>query len=143
MEIFTIDNNQDIKDFCKSYGFKIKDFKPFQFACEYYETRNSWGHKGRVLYNNHDIGVTYKIRYYNRTWECYRFQSLLEHLIRQAATYLKDNEIDYSYVLKPKGQELKDLKRLTKKEFMGKYSYFTSKEYTETKKAFVKTTEVK
>lgn len=143
MEIFTIDNNQDIKDFCKSYGFKIKDFKPLQFVCEYYETSSSWGHKGRVLYNNHDTGVTYKIRYYNRTWECYTYQSLLKQLIRQAMTYLKHNEIDYSHVLKPKSQELRDLKRLTKKEFTTKYKYYTSKEYTETKKAFIKTTEVK
>ena len=58
-------------------------------------------------------------------------------------TYLTVDEIDYNYVLKPKGQELRDLKRLTKKEFITKYKYYTSKEYTETKKAFVKTTEVK
>ena len=138
MEIFTIDNNQDIKDFCKSYGFKIKDFKPLQFICEYYETRNSWGHKGRVLYNNHDIGVTYKIRYYNRTWECYTYQSLLKQLIRKAMTYLRHNEIDYNYVLRFKGQVFKDFKRLCKKDFIKKYSMVTSKEYTETKKAFVK-----
>lgn len=143
MKIFTIDNNQDIKEMCKNYGFKIKDFKPLQFVCEYYETSSSWGHKGRVLYNNHDIGVTHKIRYYNRTWECYTYQSLLKQLIRQAMTYLTVDEIDYNYVLKPKGQELRDLKRLTKKEFLTKYKYYTSKEYTETKKAFVKTTEVK
>jgi len=143
MQIFTIDNNQNIKDYCKSYGFKIKDFKPLQFVCEYYETRNSWGHRGRVLYNNHDIGVTCKIRYYNRTWECYTYQSLLLKLIRKAMTYLKNNEIDYNYVLNPKGQTLRDLKRLTKKEFMNIYPYFTSKEYTETKKHLLKNTEVK
>lgn len=143
MEIFTIDNNQDIKDRCKAYGFKIKDFKPLQFICEYYETSSSWGHKGRILYNNHDIGLTAKRRYYNRTWECYRYQSLLLDMIELAMSYLKDNEIDYKYVLAVKGQQLKDLKRLSKKDFIKKYSYFTSKEYTETKKAFVKTTEVK
>lgn len=58
-------------------------------------------------------------------------------------TYLKDNKIDYNHVIKPKGQELRDLKRLSKKDFIKKYSYYTSKEYTETKKAFIKTTEVK
>jgi len=138
MRIFTIDNNQDIKDRCKAYGFKIKDFKPLQFVCEYYETSSSWGHKGRILYNNHDIGITAKIRYYNRTWECYTYQSLLLQLVRQAMTYLKNNEIDYRQVLSVKGQQLKDLKRLSKKDFIKKYSYFTSKEYTETRKAFVK-----
>lgn len=143
MQIFTINNNEDIKQRCKDYGFKIKDFKPLQFVCEYYETRNSWGHKGKILYNGHDINITGKIRYYNRTWECYTYQSLLLQLIKQAMTYLRDNKIDYSHVLKPKRQELKDLKRLTKKEFTTKYKYYTSKEYTETRKAFIKTTEVK
>lgn len=138
MQIFTIDNNEDIKKRCKEYGFKIKDFKPLQFICEYYETRNSWGHKGRILYNGHDINVTSKIRYYNRTWECYTYQSLLFQLIRQAMTYLKDNKINYSKVLRPKGQELRDLKRLSKIEFIKKYRYYTATEYRETKKAFVK-----
>lgn len=143
MQIFTIDNNEDIKDYCKSYGFKIKDFKPLQFVCESYETRNSWGHTGRVLYNNHDTGVTYYIRYYNRTWECYQYQSLLKQLIKLAMTYLKNNTIDYTFVLKPKEQELKDLRKLSKKEFIKKYSYYTSKQHTETKKAFIKDTEAK
>lgn len=49
----------------------------------YYETRNSWGHKGYICGH---IGDSYaerndfKIRYYNRTWECYKFQSLLSSM---------------------------------------------------------------
>ena len=137
MQIFTIDNNEDIKQRCKDYKFKVKDFKPLQFVCEYYETSSSWGHRGRILCNGHDINVTYKIRYYNRTWECYRYQSLLLQLIRCAMSYLKNNTIDYSQVLKPKGQELRDLKRLSKKDFKNKYPYYTNKQYIETKKAFI------
>ncbi len=46
----------------------------------YYETRSSWGHKA---YISGHIGDSYCNRndfkhiYYNRTWECYRFQSVL------------------------------------------------------------------
>lgn len=134
MQIFTIDNNEDIKKRCKQFGFKIKDFKPLQFVCESYETRNSWGHKGKVLYNNKDIGITYKIRYYNRTWESYRYQSLLLHLIRLAMSYLSHDTIDFTVVLILEGQEIKDIKQLNKKDFIIKYPFFTSKEYIETKK---------
>jgi len=134
MQTFTIDNNKDIKKRCKQYGFKIKDFKPLQFVCDYYETYNSWGHKGEVLYNNQNIGITYKIRYKNRTWERYTYQSLLLHLICLAMTYLSGNTIDFTQVLPLKGQEIKDIKKLTKKDFIIKYPFFTSKEYTETKK---------
>ena len=50
----------------------------------YYETRSSWGHKG---YIQGHYGDTYckkndfKIVYLNRTWECYKFQSLIHKMI--------------------------------------------------------------
>lgn len=46
----------------------------------YYDTRSSWGHKAYICGH---IGDSYaerndfKIRYYNRTWERYTFQSIL------------------------------------------------------------------
>lgn len=49
----------------------------------YYETRNSWGHKGYIwghVGDNYCNTNDFKIRYYNRTWECYRFQSLLSKM---------------------------------------------------------------
>ena len=48
-----------------------------------YSTYSSWGHKGYIWGH---IGDSYaekhdfKIRYYNRTWECYTFQSLLSSM---------------------------------------------------------------
>lgn len=38
MEIFTIDNNSDIKDFCKSYRFKITK-KEFTTKYKYYTSK--------------------------------------------------------------------------------------------------------
>ncbi|MBR1698499.1 MAG: hypothetical protein IJ714_01775 [Bacteroidales bacterium] len=46
----------------------------FEVFGQYYETRNSWGHYGYLLQDGHEIARD-KIRYYNRTWEAYRFQS--------------------------------------------------------------------
>lgn len=46
----------------------------FEVYGQYYETRNSWGHYGYLFQNGQEIARD-KIRYYNRTWEGYRFQS--------------------------------------------------------------------
>lgn len=138
MQIFTIDNNKDIKEYCHTYGFKVKDFKPIQFVCDYYETRNSWGHIGRVLYNNQDINITDRIRYYNRTWEQYQYQSLLKNLIIKTMTYLFDNKIDFRYVYPLTKECKRDMNKLTKKDFLTKYKNITSKEYTEIKKFYNK-----
>ncbi|MGM9736944.1 MAG: hypothetical protein ACI3ZT_00860 [Candidatus Cryptobacteroides sp.] len=46
----------------------------FEIYGQYYETRNSWGHYGYLMQNGSEIARE-KIRYYNRTWEAYRFRS--------------------------------------------------------------------
>lgn len=93
MQLFTIDNNLDIKKWVKDAGLKIKDFKKFTFVCEYYETRNSWGHKGKVIYNGNDFNISDKIRYYNRTWEKYTYQALLRSLVNKAIEFIKEQEV--------------------------------------------------
>lgn len=62
------------------YNKEINGIK-FTFVCESWKTRNSWGHKV-TLYKNDTfkIGCT-KIRYYNRTWECYLYQSAIKNVI--------------------------------------------------------------
>lgn len=42
----------------------------------YWETRYSWGHSAEVTMGLRTLGAA-KIRYYNRTWESYTFQSVL------------------------------------------------------------------
>ena len=46
----------------------------FEVFGQYWETRNSWGHNGYLLIDGHEVSKS-RIRYYNRTWEGYRFQS--------------------------------------------------------------------
>ena len=52
----------------------------------YYETRTTWGHKGTIKGHIGDSYVKrndFKIVYLNRTWECYKFQSLLRRMFNE------------------------------------------------------------
>ena len=50
---------------------------------QYWETRNAWGHNGILLMNGHEIARD-RCRYYNRTWESYRFQTAGQCAVRKA-----------------------------------------------------------
>lgn len=51
--------------------------------CESYETRNSWGHKARII-KNETVIVENKIRYFNRTWEAKQYDTIASVLIDKA-----------------------------------------------------------
>jgi hypothetical protein len=55
---------------------KIFEYKNFKIVGETYETSQSWGHKAVVFHEDTEIAKG-KIRYYNRTWECYTYQSVI------------------------------------------------------------------
>lgn len=130
MEIFTYDNNEDVKELIDRFQFQ-DELKDIRVYCNYYETRNSWGHKGHVETNTHYLNKG-KIRYWNRTWECYTYQSLLKFLVRGAMTMLSG--IDYSYVMTLDEQAINDIKTMKSKEFRDKYTWCSAKDYRETKK---------
>jgi len=46
----------------------------------YYETSRNWGHKARAIYNGREVAEV-KIVYQNRTWESYKYQSVMQKLI--------------------------------------------------------------
>lgn len=54
--------------------------KNYTIVAETYTTSNAWGHKATLYHNNYAI-ATNKIRYYNRTWESYEYQSVIRGLI--------------------------------------------------------------
>lgn len=54
----------------------------WQLVNEYWETSYSWGHKTTVLRNNYDYG-SHKVRYYNRTWERYTYESCMNGAINE------------------------------------------------------------
>jgi hypothetical protein len=48
----------------------------YEFVNEYWETRYSWGHKTVLFRNNIELSHN-KVRYYNRTWERFRYQTCM------------------------------------------------------------------
>ena len=71
------------------YNKEINGVK-FTLVCESWRTRNSWGHEV-TLYKNDTFKVgSTKIRYYNRTWESYQYQSAIHCVISQAINEIKE-----------------------------------------------------
>lgn len=61
----------------------------FTLVCESWQTRNSWGHKVSLYRNSSFLVGSAKIRYYNRTWESYLFQSAIKSVIYNAIQEIK------------------------------------------------------
>lgn len=72
---------------------KIKIGTHVEVNCEVWNTGGKWGHRAVCLYNGYQVAEA-KIRYYNRTWEAYQFDSvkkgLLAKLDNQKVVPLKD-----------------------------------------------------
>lgn len=56
-----------------------KSGKEYNIVNEYWETSYAWGHKSTLL-APYEV-ATNKVRYYNRTWEYYTYQSCMLGLI--------------------------------------------------------------
>lgn len=50
---------------------------------ESWGTRTAWGHNAYLLRNGEEISRA-RVRYYNRTWECYQYQSAGSAAVRNA-----------------------------------------------------------
>lgn len=99
---------------------KVINGKNWQLVCDSWETRNAWGHKVNVIRNGYDFGE-HKVRYYNRTWESYTYQSCMFGAIRE----IKEQELElfinnYKYnnnvVRFKKGQKEEVIKEFEKTE---------------------------
>jgi len=62
-----------------------KMFGTIDIYAEGWETRYSWGHTAEVSVNFETVARA-KIRYYNRTWESYRFQSVIHSALHGYVT---------------------------------------------------------
>lgn len=62
---------------------RIFEYKNFKIVGETYETSNSWGHKAVVFKGDYELAKS-KIRYYNRTWERYTYQSVILDALYEA-----------------------------------------------------------
>ena len=60
----------------------------WELVNEYWETSYAWGHKTTIIKNGYDYG-THKVRYYNRTWECYTYQTCMSGAVEK----IKEEEL--------------------------------------------------
>lgn len=89
------------------YNREINGVK-FTLVCESWSTRNSWGHEVTLYKNDYAKIGRVKIRYYNRTWECYQYQTAIKSVIYNAIESIKA-------AAKVVFKELHNYKVLTKK----------------------------
>ena len=65
----------------------------YQFVNNSRGNRSGFVHE-TTLFNNNGLEVgNYKIQYYNRTWECYQFQTVMKNCISKIIEEKKDNFI--------------------------------------------------
>ena len=62
---------------------QIFEYKNFRIVGATYETSKSWGHTAILLKGDQELSRS-KIRYYNRTWERYTYQSVITDAIYNA-----------------------------------------------------------
>lgn len=81
---------------------KTKSGNIYKFVNEGWSNSNGWGHKTTIIRNSYDY-EPHKVRYYNRTWEMYTFQTCMsgavetireDELKRFIESYKFTNEID-------------------------------------------------
>lgn len=54
----------------------------YEFVCWYWENSNAWGHEVRLVKGGIEVAKA-RVRYYNRTWERYTFQSAMYEVLAQ------------------------------------------------------------
>lgn len=59
---------------------KTKSGNKWQLVNESWSNSNGWGHKTTVIKNGYDFDP-HKVRYYNRTWEMYTYQTCMSGAI--------------------------------------------------------------
>ena len=100
-----------------------KSGREYNIVNETWETSRAWGHKSTLIAPWGEV-ESHKVRYYNRTWERYTYESCMSGLIN---TILEDNL--KSYITRYK--EKNDITRLTslKKDMIK--AEWQEKEYTQ------------
>ncbi len=69
----------------------------YEFVCEGWSNSRGWGHEVHLFRDGWEIAEN-RIRYYNRTWENYRFQSCMLGAIDSAMTDIVERAIEnYKY----------------------------------------------
>lgn len=76
---------------------QIFTYKNFKIVGDSYSNSRSWGHTAVVFKEDYELSKS-RIRYYNRTWERYTYQSVILDALYEAIK-CRENRIiaDYKY----------------------------------------------
>lgn len=85
---------------------KCKSGNEYNIVNEYWETSRAWGHKSTLIAPWGEV-ESRKVRYYNRTWESYTYQTCMSGLLD---TILENNLKSYIAQIK----EVRGITRLLK-----------------------------
>ena len=100
-----------------------KSGRDYNIVNETWETSRAWGHKSTLVAPWGEV-ESHKVRYYNRTWESYTYQTCMGGLID---TILEDNLKSYITQYKEKN----DITRLTSLQKDMIKAEWQEKEYTQ------------
>ena len=76
-------------------NFKTINGKTYEFVCNYWETRNAWGHECSLFEEERYTRTSYaRARYYNRTWESYPYQTVMMGAVNNELERVKERVID-------------------------------------------------
>ena len=100
-----------------------KSGNEYNIVNEYWETSRAWGHKSTLVAPWGEV-ESRKIRYYNRTWESYTYQTCMSGLLD---TVLENNLKSYIAQIK----EVRGITRLLKSTREEIENDWNKKEYTQ------------
>lgn len=100
-----------------------KNGREYNIVNEYWETSHAWGHKSTLIAPWGEV-ESRKVKYLNRTWERYTYESCMSGLIE---TILEDNLKSYITQYKEKN----DITRLTSLQKDMIKAEWQEKEYTQ------------
>ena len=102
---------------------KCKSGNEYNIVNEYWETSRAWGHKSTLIAPWGEV-ESRKVRYYNRTWESYTYQTCMSGLLD---TILENNLKSYIAQIK----EVRGITRLLKGTREEIENDWNKKEYTQ------------
>lgn len=90
-------------------NYTIYNFKNYQFICHTWQRGQSWGHEVHLIENGFDIAQA-RVRYINRTWEKYAYQSTMYEAVHNRMKFEVEQKTDnYRYANEvdrlPKGKK--------------------------------------
>lgn len=68
----------------KNFYFKTIEGHDVLIHCEVYSYTYGWGHRACIVYCGDDfVNFKKRITYYNRTWEAFKFESVIYKVVRE------------------------------------------------------------